>query len=160
MKEFKETQKFNQAWVWIIAIVPIVMVLAEFSIIIYKQEKIEITDLVVFPIVIAILVLMLIWLKLIRLETFISKEFISFHYKGLMLKPKVIYWNEILSSEVIKYDPLWEYGGWGIKYSFKRGWCYNVAGDNGLRIQLKSGKSILLGTQQPDELKQYLTSND
>lgn len=160
MIEFKEEQRFNQAWVWVIAIVPVIMVIAEFSIIFTQKDKVETSDLITMAIVLLVLLLTLFWLKKMRLVTSININEICFHYKALMRKPKVIDWNDIISTEVVKYDPLMEYGGWGIKYSFKRGWCYNVAGDYGLRIKLKNGKSILLGTQQPDELKRFLTDNN
>lgn len=160
MIEFKEEQRFNQTWVWVIAIIPVIMVIAEFSIIFTQKDKVETSDLVTMAIVLLVLLLTLLWLKKMRLVTSINTNEIRFHYKALMRKPKVINWNDIISAEVVKYDPLMEYGGWGIKYSFKRGWCYNVAGDDGLRIKLKNGKSILIGTQKADELKRFLTDNN
>ena len=48
------------------------------------------------------------------------------------------------------------YDGWGIHYT-KNGWLYNVAGRNAVAIQLKSGKKIALGTDEPDVLVNALS---
>ena len=49
------------------------------------------------------------------------------------------------------YQPIREYGGWGI-----RGWgsrrAYNVSGDQGVQLILTDGSNILLGSQQAQQL--------
>jgi hypothetical protein len=58
--------------------------------------------------------------------------------------------------EVITYDPILDYGGWGIKYN-RHGKAYNVSGNKGLQLYLKNGKRILIGTQKESELTNFLT---
>lgn len=41
--------------------------------------------------------------------------------------------------------------GWGVHWT-RRGWLYNVAGLDAVRIRTKSGKSFLLGTDEPERL--------
>ncbi len=77
-------------------------------------------------------------------------KFIPFHNT-----PRLIDWNEIEKLEVVKYDPIGDYGGWGIK-SKKGKKAYNVSGDIGLKLYLKNGKNILIGTQCEEELREYL----
>ena len=48
-----------------------------------------------------------------------------------------------------------DYGGWGIKYGLK-GLAYNISGNFGIQLELKSGSKILIGTQKPDEVKKLL----
>jgi hypothetical protein len=45
--------------------------------------------------------------------------------------------------------------GWGI-HKTARGWLYNVSGFDAVFITLHSGKSILLGTDEPDRLRSAL----
>ena len=45
--------------------------------------------------------------------------------------------------------------GWGIHYT-SRGWLYNVSGFQAIVVRLKSGKSFLLGTDEPDQLRAAL----
>jgi hypothetical protein len=59
--------------------------------------------------------------------------------------------EEILSSEARTYNPIGEYGGWGIRYGL-RGKAYNVSGDRGVMLELAGGKTLLVGSQRADEL--------
>jgi len=45
--------------------------------------------------------------------------------------------------------------GWGIHYT-RRGWLYNVSGFGAVVIKLDSGKSFLLGTDEPERLAQAI----
>ena len=63
-----------------------------------------------------------------------------------------IAFDEIVRAEVRQYKPLREYGGWGIRYGFGRGWAYNASGNEGVQLTLRSGKRVLIGSQRPQEL--------
>jgi hypothetical protein len=41
--------------------------------------------------------------------------------------------------------------GWGVHLT-GRGWLYNVSGFHAVEIALKSGKSFLLGSDEPEQL--------
>jgi hypothetical protein len=59
----------------------------------------------------------------------------------------------IVRWEARTYRPILEYGGWGIRYSpFAKGWAYNVSGNQGVQLELASGKRILIGPQRAEEL--------
>ncbi|NVL91956.1 MAG: hypothetical protein HWN71_02845 [Desulfobacterales bacterium] len=49
------------------------------------------------------------------------------------------------------YNPLKDYGGWGIRYG-RGGRAYNVSGNRGVYLELSNGKSLLIGSLQPEEL--------
>ena len=56
------------------------------------------------------------------------------------------------------YNPISEYGGWGIKGGFSKqtGKAYTTKGTTGLQLTLKNGKKILIGTQKKEEIKRVL----
>jgi hypothetical protein len=89
-----------------------------------------------------------------RLITRITTEgiyvrFIPFHFKEQFYS-----WDSIESAQVRTYNPLLEYGGWGIKYGFNgQGKVYNIVGDQGLQLVFKSGEKLLIGTQKPVEIQ-------
>lgn len=64
---------------------------------------------------------------------------------------------DIESAEAITYKPIWEYGGWGLRYRPGHGWAYNVYGNRGVRLKMHNGKTILIGSQRPDELQEALS---
>ena len=56
--------------------------------------------------------------------------------------------SHVESAEVIR-TRIWH--GWGIHLT-PQGWLYNVSGFDAVRISLASGKSKLVGTNEPDQL--------
>lgn len=63
--------------------------------------------------------------------------------------------TDLLKYEVREYDPIREYGGWGIRKG-RSGAAYNIKGNIGMQLELKNGKRILIGTQKPEEFKKAL----
>jgi hypothetical protein len=82
----------------------------------------------------------------------IEKEGIYIRYFPFHFKPLFFNWSEIDYFELRKYNPLNEYGGWGLKGT-KKNRAYNVSGDMGLQLTLKSGRKILVGTVNPQKLE-------
>lgn len=89
---------------------------------------------------------------MIRLETNITKESIAFRFFPFVKRNYSF--NEIETYKVIDYGFV---GGWGIRYTMKYGTVYNTKGTKGLFIKLKGGKTIVIGTQKPEELQKILT---
>ncbi|MCK5856963.1 MAG: hypothetical protein KAG64_05705 [Bacteroidales bacterium] len=95
----------------------------------------------------------------IKMQTKIDKHGISFRYPPFISKFKKIAFSEMRSFEVIEYQPLKEYGGWGYKKPGKphnKNTAYSIKGKTGLKMKLISGKTILLGTQRKDALNYAL----
>jgi hypothetical protein len=106
---------------------------------------------------IGILLPLLFWQM--KLTTRITQEGIYVRFFPFHFKEKFFAWDTITSSYVRSYSPLMEYGGWGIKYSFKgNGLVYNTAGNVGLQLYFKEGDPILIGTQKGEEIKQVLVA--
>jgi hypothetical protein len=68
-----------------------------------------------------------------------------------------ITWPEVARAYLRRYDPLSEYGGWGIKGTAQNR-AYNIANEDGLQLELRDGRRVLLGTQRPAELAQVLAT--
>ena len=90
----------------------------------------------------------------IRLESHVENGRITYRMPPLINQVKVIAKEEISHAEIIRYNPITRYGGYGIRHSLKHGKALNIRGNQGLQIQLKNGKKLLLGTQKPELLKQ------
>jgi hypothetical protein len=59
--------------------------------------------------------------------------------------------------KVREYRPLAEYGGWGVR-GFGKNRALNVSGNFGLQLVMKDGAKMLIGTQKPQELEDFLKS--
>jgi len=163
--KFEETQRFKQVWIWITIIFVGLIPIGIFGIGLYQQvirrhpfgnHPMSDNGLIIsfFLIVVLFLFLLLLFGSL-RLITVINETGISFRFFPFHLKYHLIHWDEIEKYEVVKYNPIRDYGGWGIRCG-KKGKAYNVSGDKGLELILKNGKRLLIGTQMEKEMKDYL----
>lgn len=145
---FQEKQRFNQWWLYLILVLP-------FGFMIYEVAS---GDINWTAIVIELIVLGLVFALIIstNLKTTVYENGIGYSFFPFVLKERVILWDEIKTIEVRQYQPLLEYGGWGLRYSLKNGRAYNIRGNQGLQLVLKNDKKILIGTQQPATLQQVL----
>ncbi len=111
---------------------------------------------VVFWAVIPFFAISLVCIYLFKLETHIDSEGIKVRFFPIHMQARAFRWEEIHVAEIRKYCPILEYGGWGIRYSWRKGWAYHMKGKIGIQLTLKNGKSMLIGTQKAEEAQQLL----
>jgi hypothetical protein len=75
---------------------------------------------------------------------------VRIHYRPFVRR--VIALSDIERVEARKYNPLKEYGGWGIKGWSKTKMAYNVSGNRGAELTLTDGRRVMLGSQRAEEL--------
>ena len=138
---FQESQKFTQWWVWLILLLPLIFVLQ------IEEPSSN------FGILILIIILILFYFLELRVR--VNSQGIYYQFFPLHFRQYVIKKNEIEKIEALKYKPLGDYGGWGIRYAFK-GKCYNVKGNLGVKVFLKIGSYVLFGSQKNKELEKAL----
>jgi hypothetical protein len=91
----------------------------------------------------------------LELRVCVNQKGINYQFFPFHLKSYVVKYDEIESYLAVTYSPILDYGGWGIRYGFKKK-AYNVKGSHGVRINLKTGKHILFGSQNKIEFVQAL----
>ncbi|MEX0995633.1 MAG: hypothetical protein WDZ45_01135 [Flavobacteriaceae bacterium] len=155
MKHFKETQRFDQKWLLILMAVVLLVTLIPIFLIL-QEETTSSSALIASSVGFFTILLVSLFLYLLKLETGIDHHGIHYRFYPV-IRQKTIPWNEISECYVRKYSPLKEYGGWGIRWGFN-GRAYNVKGNKGIQVVLKSGKKILFGTQKENEAKNVIQS--
>ena len=58
---------------------------------------------------------------------------------------------DISEFQVLEYQPLREFGGWGLRYG-PSGRAYSMSGSEGVRLVLQDGSQITLGSQNAEVL--------
>jgi len=146
MVYFKEEQRFNQPWMWVLIISVDILILG----IVLNSKEQE----MLMAVVLGILPVFLInWLILsVRLQVEIKDQTIYYRLTPFQVNWRKIRKHEIDHYEVIKYNPIKDYGGWGYRINFNREKALNIRGNRGLKIKYSNGKSLLLGTQQPEKM--------
>lgn len=59
--------------------------------------------------------------------------------------------KNVMRAYARTYDPLAEYGGWGIR-GVGRNRAFNIQGNLGVQLVLRSGQKLLIGSDRPEEL--------
>ncbi|MCW3113115.1 MAG: hypothetical protein JWR18_1511 [Segetibacter sp.] len=90
-----------------------------------------------------------------KLETQIRKDGIYVKFFPFHLSFKEYKWNDVKKSYVRQYNPMSEYGGWGLRWGLA-GKAFNVSGDKGLQLEFLDNKKVLIGTNKAEELKATL----
>ena len=157
-RTFEETQKFNQVWLWILLVAISVWVLIQFPLSIFissSEDPVSSHSIIMFLISLAFVVGLNSLMFFARLKTKVTDDGVSILFHPFINKPKTFKWENIKEAYVRKYRPIWEYGGWGIRYRWS-GRAYNTSGNMGLQLIMNSGKKILIGTHKPEELDAFL----
>jgi hypothetical protein len=151
---FKETQRFRElaffTLIWVLQILFIALMTKQM--IFHKPVGINPMGDLTFIIINLFLLAINLLLTSMILRTEVTDKGISIKFSPFHLKGKIISWSEIAEIRFIKYDGMKEYYGYGMRYLPKKGWCYTVSGEFAVKIYLKNGKNILIGTHKATEL--------
>ena len=81
--------------------------------------------------------------------------YVRFGIAGLIRR--AIPLEEIVRAEPVTYRALKDYGGWGIRRSAEGERAYTMRGDQGVRLTLDTGASVLIGSRAPEALARAVT---
>jgi hypothetical protein len=100
--------------------------------------------------------LWIVYLRLltVRLVTEVRDRELIVKMRGLWRAHRVLLVN-IPSAEVVDFDPIRDYGGYGIR-SNREGKAYIANGNGGVRLKLSDGSSLVVGSQRANALASVL----
>jgi len=151
---FHETQKFNQVWLWFAVL--FIAGLLWYGVI--KQLVFNIpfgskpkSDAVLLILWIILGIALPAFFYSLKLITKVRSDGLYIRFFPLHFSFRRIPLDELKRYEVRTYRPIWEYGGWGIRWGLK-GKAYNVSGNRGVQLEFLNRKRLLIGSQKPEEL--------
>ena len=101
-------------------------------------------------------VIMLLPVNMLFMVTEIADAMLVVRFgRWLTLYRKSIPLNDIADARPVYYRPIWDAGGWGIrwgKFEGKRCAFLNARGDRGVLVTRSSGKRLIVGSQEPERL--------
>lgn len=154
---FSERQRFKQIWLWII----LLGINGFFIFGLIKQVILEkqfgdkpMSDIGLFIVTTLTLFLSFLFFNL-RLETKIKTDGIYVRFFPFQLNFKHYPWDRLNQSFVRKYNPIGEYGGWGLR-GLGKNKALNVSGDKGIQLITQDGSKLLIGTNKADEATETL----
>ena len=160
---FREVQQFRQRWLWIFLLFTSLFIVILFGYGMIKQlafghawgnRPMSNTALAIVGMVVIVFIAGLIYLfYTMKLITEVRDDDLCVQFSPL--SQQVVNFDSVRRCEVLIYNPIKDYGGWGIRYG-KRGKAYNVSGNRGVQIEFHSGKPLLIGSQKPEELEKAI----
>ncbi len=158
---FRETQRFKIIWIWILLVLILAFYIYSVMQQLYFDQPVGNSPasnimLIVTGVLLAGLIAML---ASYRLKVKINQKGIFFKVAPLHIKYREIRFKEIDNLYLRKYEPIKEYGGWGIRMGIMgKGKAYNASGNIGLQLIMNDQKKILIGTQSHELLDKTLRS--
>jgi hypothetical protein len=158
MKIFIEEQKFTQIWLFIglaialiVVSIPIAKDWGNISRGSFGEMLNDLGGILVILFAFALF-------NFFKLRTRIDEKGVYYQYLPFHFSYRFLPWNSIAKCYVRNYNAIFEYGGWGLKFSFrkKRGKSFTVKGNVGLQLLLTNGKHLLIGTQKREEIQRTI----
>jgi len=156
---YQEYQKIRSWWVQIPVIISsIFCIYICLQQILFNQSLTDntITDIFVVLIIFIIGIGIPAFVHLVRLETKIQNNNLTIKFWPFHLKPVIFQIIHIKNAEAITYNPIKDYGGWGIRYGVK-GKAYNLNGNKGVLLTFKNDQVVLIGSQNHEKLCATIT---
>ncbi len=85
----------------------------------------------------------------LRLVVEVNDEGVWLRY--IPLTKRLIRFGDIERCEAVDYQPMRQYGGWGIR-GLGSNRAYNVSGSQGVRLHLRNGAVVVIGSQRAQAL--------
>ncbi|AKB57240.1 hypothetical protein MSBR2_0724 [Methanosarcina barkeri 227] len=158
---FREVQKISQIWVWLIIAIPVVF--SWYGA--YQQLLLgkpfgnnPAPDWMMFLLLLVFGVLFPVFFYYIKLVTEVRNDGIYVRFYPFHRSFKRFPFESIQNYKALTYNPIRDYGGWGIRYGLK-GNAYNMAGNRGVLLEFTDGnkmKKLMIGSQIPEKLAEAI----
>ena len=104
--------------------------------------------LAIAPVVVVLIAALI---SLSHLDVDVTDTGVSIAFRGIWPTRRIAF-EDIVGLEVKRYRPLIDYGGWGVRLG-PAGWAYTTGGSVGVKIRLRQGIPVLIGSAHPHELE-------
>ena len=93
---------------------------------------------------------------LLQMTTEVTPTEVRVWFGWVPIYRRVVSITGIQRYHVIRYRPILDYGGWGIRTGPDGERVLNARGDRGVRLELADGTKLLIGSQRPEELAETI----
>jgi hypothetical protein len=149
---YHQNNRMFQTWFWITYIPVILLLLLHFS---KPNEYTKAYIVFIFALVLLPLALLL----LMRFILTIDKEKITYQFFPIQVTSSRFLWSEIESAQLVFFDPLKHYWGYGYRKSKKYGRAYVTKGNIGLLIKTKNRLSLNFEITDQTEFSRFVEEN-
>jgi len=147
VSRYHEEQHFHRAILGVLSAALVVVAIVTLVELVAGRPA-ELWLVVVGPIVVGVVAVLL---SLSHLDVDVTDAGVTIAFRYVWPARRIAF-SEIVGLEVRRYDPLLEYGGWGVRLGPK-GWGYMTGGTEGVQLRLRKGLPVLIGSARARELE-------
>ncbi|WP_449400867.1 hypothetical protein [Chryseobacterium wanjuense] len=89
----------------------------------------------------------------------LNQNYFEYSFFPFTFKPQKIMWNEIQEIQIVNTDPIWDFGGWGVRLSKKYGKAFITGNNEIIFLKLKNGKRRSFSVNNKEELLRFFEEN-
>jgi hypothetical protein len=82
----------------------------------------------------------------------LNKNYFEYSFSPFTFTSKKIDWADIQEIQIVKTDPIFDFGGWGIRLSRKYGKSFIMGNNDILFLKLKNGKKRSFSIKDKEKL--------
>ena len=143
---FVENQRFTQWWLWVVLLVPVAISLGTMAfflsrVSVWSRQLHVLMAALALPLATPVLFLAM------RMNVVLTGQRLTARFFPIRRRIEIV---DVTSFRVLTYT-IGDFGGWGIKWARDRSMVMSVSGNRAIRVNRRTGKSLILGTQRPDD---------
>jgi hypothetical protein len=147
VSRYHEEQHFHRALMGLLLVAMVFVVVVTVVAVFFSRPG----DALLLAIAPVVVILVASLISLSHLDVDVTDRGVSIAFRYLWPTRRIGF-ADIVGLEVRRYNPLLEYGGWGVRLGPK-GWGYMTAGNEGVQLRLRRGLPVLIGSTRPRELE-------
>jgi hypothetical protein len=147
VRRYHEEQHFHGAFIGLLLVTMVFVVVITVVAVVFSRPD----DALLLAIAPVVVVLVAALISLSHLDVDVGERGVTIAFRHLWPTRRIAF-SDVVSVEVRRYNPLLEYGGWGVRIGPK-GWGYMTSGNEGVQLRLRKGLPVLIGSARPRELE-------
>ncbi len=98
--------------------------------------------------------------SVLRMTTRASADVATVWYGWVPIYRRTIALADVKGCEVVRFRPILDHGGWGVRRLPDGDRILTARGDRGVRVTLSDGSRLLIGSQRPEDLAAVLSRSE
>jgi hypothetical protein len=92
----------------------------------------------------------------VKLTTEVRADGVYYCFSPIHLRFHRIGMDQMARFEALRYRPLLQYGGWGLRVRYRKR-AYSISGDRGVQITMPDGRTVLFGSLKAEAFADAIT---
>lgn len=147
VSRYREEQHFHDFLMGLLVLAMLFVVFVTTVAVVFARPG----DALLLAIAPVVVVLIAALISLSHLDVDVTDSGVTIAFRHLWPTRRIAF-QDIVGLEVKHYRPLIDYGGWGVRIG-PAGWAYTTGGDVGVKLRLRKGLPVLIGSRHPEDLE-------